>query len=290
MPPVRVLLRTAGAVVLVAGVGLVIGLAFPGFVARAVVPQLLYVPRGLPADRSAPADYGVPTGEELRIRTSDGITLHAWWVPPADRACGVVLYFHGNAGTLAGRAPVAARIAASGHAALMVDYRGYGLSEGSPSEEGLREDARATWRHLTEERGHGAERVVVAGHSLGAAVAAGLARETRPAGVVLSGVFTSVPELAEHLYPLLPDVLFRDWPTERWEVLDAAAGIEVPMLVGRGGLDDLVPRAQSRRVYEAAGSGAEWHEAPTAGHGDLWFDEGWWDRLDSFLDRALGCR
>ena len=290
MSTVRVLLRSAGAVSLLAGVGLVIGLAFPGFVARTVVPQLLYVPRGLPADRSAPADHGVPTGEELRIRTADGVALHAWWIPPADRACGAVLYFHGNAGTIAGRAPVAARIAAAGHATLMVDYRGYGLSEGSPSEEGLRQDARAAWRHLLEERDLGADRVVVAGHSLGAAVAAGLARETSPAGVVLSGVFTSVPELAEHLYPVLPDALFRGWLTERWEVVEAAAAIEAPMLVGRGGLDDLVPRAHSRRVYEAAGAGAEWHETPTAGHGDLWFDQGWWERLDPFLDRALGCR
>ena len=290
MSAARVLLRTAGAVSLLVGVGLVIGLAFPGFVARTVVPTFLYVPRSLPADRSAPADHGVPTGEELRIRTADGVALHAWWVPPADRPCGVVLYFHGNAGTIAGRAPVAARIAAAGHAALMVDYRGYGLSEGSPSEEGLREDARAAWRHLLEERGVEPERVVVAGHSLGAAVAAGLARETSPAGAVLSGVFTSVPELAEHLYPLLPDALFRGWPTERWEVLEAAAAIDAPVLVGRGGLDDLVPRAQSRRVYEAAGPGAEWHEAGTAGHGDLWFDEGWWERLGPFLDRTLGCR
>ena len=290
MSTARVLLRTAGAVSLLAGVGLVIGLAFPGFVARTVVPKILYVPRGLPADRSAPVDHGVPTGEELRIRTGDGIALHAWWVPPADHACGVLLYFHGNAGTIAGRAPIAARIAAAGHAAFMVDYRGYGLSEGSPSEEGLREDARAAWRHLLEERGVGAERVVVAGHSLGAAVAAGLARETSPAGVVLSGVFTSVPELAEQLYPVLPGALFRDWPTERWEVLEAAAAIEAPMFVGRGGLDDLVPRAQSRRVYETAGEGAVWYESPTAGHGDLWFDEGWWDRLAPFLDRTLGCR
>ena len=289
MSAARVLLRTAGALSLLAGVGLVIGLAFPGFVARTIVPALLYVPGGLPADRSTPADHGLTTGEELRIRTGDGVELHAWWVPPADRACGAVLYFHGNAGTIAGRAPVAARIASAGHAALMVDYRGYGLSGGSPSEEGLRQDARAAWRHLVEERGVGAERVVVAGHSLGAAVAAGLAREVAPAGVVLSGVFTSLPELAEHLYPVLPNALFRGWPTERWEVLEAAAGIDAPMLVGRGGLDDLVPRAQSRRVYEAAGSGAEWYESPTAGHGDLWFDEDWWRHLEPFLDRALGC-
>lgn len=290
MSTARVLVRTGGAVALLAGAFLVIGLAFPGFVARTIVPTFLYFPGSLPADRSTPADHGLATGEELRIRAGDGVALHAWWVPPADRACGAVLFFHGNAGTIADRAPVAARVAAAGHAALMVDYRGYGLSEGSPSEEGLRQDARAAWRHLVETRGFGAGEVVVAGHSLGAAVAAGLARDVDPAGVVLSGVFTSVPELAERLYPFLPDALFRGWPTERWEVREAVAAIEAPMLVGRGGLDDLVPRAQTRRVYEAAGAGAEWYESPTAGHGDLWFDEAWWDRLEPFLDRALGCR
>lgn len=285
----RVLRRAVAAVLLLAGIGLVIGLGLPGFVARHVAPAFLYLPGGVAPDRSAPAAHGLPGGEEMRIRAEDGVELHAWWVAPAGPACGAVVFFHDNAGTLVDRAPVAGRLAAAGHGALMVDYRGYGLSEGDPSEAGIRRDARATWRHLTGERGMEPRRIVVAGHSLGAAVAAGLAAEVRPAGVVLTGVFTSVPELAERLYPLLPDALFRDWPTERWEVLEPVRAIEAPILVSRGGLDHLVPRAHSRRVWEAAGGSADWFEAPGAGHGDLWFDEAFWGRLDPFLDRVLGC-
>lgn len=285
----RVARRTVAATVALAGSALVIGLAFPGFVARTVVPAFLYVPSGGDPGRSAPAQHGLPTGEELRISTEDGVELHAWWVPAAGPSCGAVLFFHGNAGALAQRAPIAARIAAGGRHALLVDYRGYGLSGGSPSEVGLRRDARASWRHLTGERGLAADRVAVAGHSLGAAVAARLAAEVDPGAAVLTGAFTSVPELGERLYRWLPDGLFRDWPTERYDVLEAVREFRGPLFVGRGGSDRLIPRDLTRRVHEAGGAGAVWYEAPAAGHGNLWFHEAFWARLNPFLDRALGC-
>lgn len=287
----RVARRTVAALVVLAGIALVIGLAFPGFVSRTVVPTFLYFPGRTDAARSAPADHGLPSGEELRLRTEDGVELHAWWVPAEGEACGAVLYFHGNAGALTQRAPVAARIAAGGRHALMVDYRGYGLSGGSPSEAGLRRDALASWRHLTGARGLEADRIAVAGHSLGAAVAAELAArvDPGPGAAVLTGAFTSVPALAERLYRWLPDALFRGWPTENWDVIGPVGRIEAPVFVARGGRDDLVPRSLTRRVHAAAGDGAVWYEAPAAGHGDLWFDETFWGRLDPFLDRALGC-
>lgn len=271
---------------------LVTGLVFPGLVARHVVPALLYRPGvagGVDPARSGPDDFGLPAGEEVRIRTEDGVELHGWWVPARGEACGALLFFHGNAGTITSRAEVGRRSAASGHGTLLVDYRGYGLSGGSPSEEGLAEDARASWRHLREERGLAPGRIAVAGHSLGAAVAARLAPEVAPGAVVLTGAFTSVPDLAADIYRWLPDGLFRGWPTERYEVLDAVGDIGAPVLVARGGLDRLVPRAQTRRVFEAAGGRGEWYEAPTAGHGDLWLDEAFWERLRAFLDDALGC-
>lgn len=286
-------MRASAAIAALAGMAVVIVGAFPGFLARTVVPAFLYLPGRGNAARSAPADHGLPAGEELRIRTEDDVELHAWWVPARGESCGAVLFFHGNAGALAQRAPIAGRIAAGGRDALMVDYRGYGLSEGSPTEAGLLRDARASWRHLVRERGVPPRRVAVAGHSLGASVAARLAADVEPGAVVLTGAFPGVAELAERIYAWLPDALFRGWPAERHEILDAVRAIDAPVLVARGGRDDLVPRDLTRRVHEAAGGPdgerAAWYEAPAAGHGDLWFDEAFWGRLEPFLDRALGC-
>lgn len=289
MRAARVGALALAALVALGGGALVAGLAFPGLVARHVAPALLYRAGGVDPDHASPADHGLDSGEEVRILTADSVSLHGWWVPGRDEPCGAVLFFHGNAGPLTHRAGVAARIAASGHGALLVDYRGYGLSGGSPSEAGLAEDARAAWRYLVEERGLSPDRIAVAGHSLGAAVAARLAAEAGPGAVVLTGAFTSVPDLASDLYRWLPDGLFRGWPAERYEVADATTRIGAPLLVARGGLDHLVPRAQTRRVYEAAAGRAEWYEAPTAGHGDLWLDDAFWERLRPFLDRALSC-
>lgn len=277
---------------MVAALGLLLGgaVTLPGLVARHLAPALVFFPADLPAERSSPADHGLAAGEEVWIRADDGVRLHAWWVPPArGEGCGAVLFLHGNAGHLAGRAFVARRLAASGRAALLLDYRGYGRSEGSPDEEGLGRDALAAHRHLVEDRDVAPERLVVAGHSLGAAVAARLATRRPAAGVVLTGAFTSVPELGAELYGWLPDAVFRGWPTQRFETRARAAELTLPALVARGARDRVVPREQTRAVHRALAGPARWHEAPGAGHNDLWDDEGFWDALLPFLDEVTGC-
>ena len=289
--PLASLLVASGAALLLVGGLTVTGMAFPGVVSRHVAPLFLYLPGPGPIVDTGPADHGLAGGEEVRLTTSDGVEIHGWWVPAAvSDACGTVLYFHGNAGSLVGRAFIAGRLAAEGFHVLLVDYRGYGKSEGSPHEEGLYLDARAAWRHAVEDRGTPPERLAVAGHSLGSAVAAELASEKRVGAAVLSGAFTSVPELAAEAYGWLPSAVFRGWTTNRFETVQRVEDIDAPILVARGGRDHLVPRPQSRRVFDAAGTGAQWMEAPGAGHDDLWDDEAYWGRLVPFLEGALGCR
>lgn len=284
--------RIGVAVAAVLGCLLGVAVTFPGLVARHLAPPLVYFPADLSAERSAPAVHGLPRGEEVRLRTSDGVRLHAWWVPPAGGpGCGALLFLHGNAGHLADRAFLARRVAETGRGIFLLDYRGYGLSEGTPDEEGLQRDARAAHRWLVDERGVAPERLVVAGHSLGSAVAARLAVERPAAGLVLTGAFRSVPELGAELYGWLPDALFRGWPTERFETEARAREVGVPALVARGGRDRVVPRAQTRAVHEALPDDVPsvWHEAPLAGHGDLWDDDEFWDALRPFLERVVPC-
>lgn len=306
--PVRAgsVLRWAAAagLFLLALVGL--GMAFPDFVSRHVVPRFLYLPGRVPAAAADPSAAGLPHGESLRIEADDGVELHAWWVPPspvAGRAgpgpagagddaapgCGAVIYFHGNAGTLVDRAFVADRFSRSGFGVLLVDYRGYGRSAGTPSEEGLYRDGRAAYRYVLRELGHPPPRVALAGHSLGSAVAARVAADGSPGALVLTGAFRTVPELARGAYPWLPDPLFRGWTTNRFETVRAIDRVDAPVLVARGGLDTLVPRAQTRTVWEEAGDPKRWYEAPAAGHDDLWDHEGFWEETTDFLADALGC-
>lgn len=286
----RPLLRAGLASGLLLGGLLLVGIVFPGIVARHVAPALLYLPGPAP-DGPGPAEHGLVEAETVSLVASDGVRLHGWWVPASrSDACGAVLFLHGNAGSIAGRGFLARRLATRGYATLLVDYRGYGHSEGRPDEEGLYRDARAAWRHVVRDRDVAPSRLAVAGNSLGSAVAAHLASRRPVGAVVLTGAFASVPELAQEIYGWLPDGLFSGWPTERFDTGRRVRRIEAPVLVARGATDRLVPLEQTRRVHAAAGPGAAWFEVPGAGHDDVWRDEAFWNRLVPFLDGALGCR
>lgn len=281
-------------------------MAFPELVSRHVVPRFLYLP-GRSLTPGTPAAAGLDHGEERWITTEDGVELHAWWVPARRGAgrrdarardstptvdgegCGTVVYFHGNAGTLADRAFLAETLSRSGFGVLLVDYRGYGRSGGVPGEEGLHRDARAAHRHARTDLGVPATRLALAGHSLGSAVAARAAAELPAGAVVLTGAFPSVPELARHAYPYLPAPLFRGWTTNRYDVLASVRRLEAPLLVARGELDTLVPREQTRSVFEEASGPRRWYEGPGAGHDDLWDHEGFLSALRSFLTTHLDC-
>ncbi|MFW6193297.1 MAG: alpha/beta hydrolase [Gemmatimonadota bacterium] len=285
------LLRAVGVAAVLCGALLLAGVVFPGLLARHVVPIFLYLPGPAGTVSGDPVDHGLSSGEDVVLTTSDGVRIRAWWVPAsADASCGAAVYFHGNAGSLAGRAFIARRLAASGFDVFLVEYRGYGRSEGRPHEKGLYRDASAALRHVLEERGTPPARVVVAGHSLGSAVAAHLASRERVGAAVLTRAFPSVPKLAARIYGWLPDALFRGWPTQRFETERWAREIAAPVLVARGEADRLVPRDQSRRVHQAAGPGAAWLEVPGAGHDDLWVADTFWARLVPFLEGSLACR
>jgi uncharacterized protein len=175
------------------------------------------------------------------------------------------LVLPGNAGNRHARAPLATALHARGLGVLLLDYRGYGGNPGRPSEDGLARDARAARRHLLESEGVDPADLVYYGESIGAAVAAGLAVEHPPAGMVLRSPFTSLTDVAGVHYPFLPvDRLLRD----RFEVAEHVAQIEVPTIVVLGTADGIVPATQSRAVAEAAAGPVELVEVPGADHND----------------------
>ncbi len=263
------------------GVAALVVLAYLAIAAAAffLQPQLIFFPGIGRDDPTTPASYGLAF-EDVRILTEDGERLHAWYVPAA-QARGTALLFHGNAGSIAQRIawlPMFQKLRLN---ALLVEYRGYGRSSGSPSERGFYLDASAALAHLSGERATPTSRVVVFGESLGGAVAARLASEQPVGAVVLMSTFTSAPDLAAELYPFLPARLLARY---EFDSLARMPRIAVPVMVAHSRDDEIVPFAHGRRLYEAASEPKAFLEL-SGGHNDgfIFARPDWVARLDGFL-------
>ena len=261
-----------------------------------VVTAFLYLnQRGILYVRSSGAPGEPPPGVEgIAVTTDDGLHLDAWFVPattaPSDPEPGpAVLVCNGNAGHRAHRLLLARALAERGYHVLLFDYRGYGGNPGSPSEDGLRTDARAAARALADRPEVDPGRVAYFGESLGASVCGGLASELAPAALILRSPFPSTVEIARHHYPFLPvfDPLIWDrYPLTR----QLAESVSSPVLILVGEHDDIVPPDLSRRVYEAAAEPKRWVQVAASHHNDesLLAGEEMMAALSSFLREWLG--
>lgn len=193
-----------------------------------------------------PASLGIDA-EEVFLRAEDGVRLHAFYLPARAASRGV-LFLHGNAGNASHRLPNAAQIAGLGAGVLLLDYRGYGRSEGRPDEAGVYADARAGLRHLVEARGFSQRRTVVFGRSLGGAVAVDLAQGLPLAGLVLESTFTSAADLARDLTGLPVGFLVG----RRFAPVEKIRHVRAPILFFHGDRDEIVPYELGRRLFEAA--------------------------------------
>lgn len=207
--------------------------------------RLVYFPG--PAPRLDPATLGL-AHRDVELVTADGERLHAWFFPRAG-APGAVLVCHGNAGSLEQRIELARAFLGLGWAVLLFDYRGYGKSTGSPSEEGTYRDAEAAHACLTVAEGFAPERVVLYGESLGAAVALELALRRASAALIAESGFTSLPDMAAEVYPFLP---VRWLARIRYDNLGKIARLGVPLLLVHSPADEIVPVAQAERLFAAA--------------------------------------
>jgi fermentation-respiration switch protein FrsA (DUF1100 family) len=193
-----------------------------------------------------PTDLGLDS-EEVTLTTADGVEITGWYVP-ATRQPAVVLLCHGNGGNISHRLDLIETYHRLGLGSFVFDYRGYGMSSGSPDEEGTYEDARAAWRYLTEEQGLGPEDIVVHGRSLGGPIAARLATEVSPGGLIIDSSFTSIIELGQEHYPFLPVRLLSkfEYPTARY-----VSNLAVPLLVMHSPSDEIVPYHHGQDIFDA---------------------------------------
>jgi uncharacterized protein len=242
--------------------------------------RLIYFPERL---EGTPTPEAGSTGRVVTFPSLDGVRISGLWVPPKDDGSPVVLAAHGNAGSIRSWAPLLGRYARRGLGGLLLDPRGYGWSEGSPSEEGWHQDGEAALAWLAAQ-GVPASRVVLHGVSIGTGIVVPLAAKHAVRGLVLECPFSSLADVAQSSYPFLPvRWLLRD----RYDNAAAAPGVRCPVLVVCAGRDEIVSERHTRKLVEAFSTPPTYVRAEGAGHNDLAF----WARYDATIfDFVAGLR
>jgi fermentation-respiration switch protein FrsA (DUF1100 family) len=253
--------------------------------------SLIFFPDRYPSglwDVDAVADGSGCSIEDHFFVAEDGVRLHAWWCRPMDGApsdaSAVLLWFHGNAGNLSQRADLMLELARLGLEIVIVDYRGYGRSEGRPTEKGLYRDARGAWRHVVQDSGVDPRRIVILGKSLGGAVAVDLAADVMPAGLIVESSFTSVPDMAAEHYPFIPRWLIRT----RMASIEKIGRVSCPVMVVHSPADEIVPFEHGRRLCDAVRGDRRFLEIPGAAHNELWLvgGERYFAAVRDFIDHC----
>jgi fermentation-respiration switch protein FrsA (DUF1100 family) len=231
-----------------------------------------------------PADIGLQY-ESVSLTTSDGIKLHGWFVPANDEK-GALLFFHGNAGNISHRLESLKIFHDLDLTTLIIDYRGYGESQGAISEKGTYLDAEAGWDYLTQVKGIAPQKVIVFGRSLGAAIAAYIAGREKPAGLILESAFTSVPDMGASMYPYIPVRLLSRY---KYDTRKALQTVTCPVLVVHSPQDDIIPYENGLQLYESARQPKRLLEI-RGDHNEGFYRSGeiYTDGLDEFLTAALG--
>lgn len=266
---------------------LVIGLVVFGYISLAVLlfifqERLVYFPTR--AWQATPADIGLPY-EEVWLETGDGISLSAW-LAPVDSPRAFILFFHGNGGNISHRLGSLELFHRLGLSTLIIDYRGYGQSEGSPGEQGTYLDAEAAWRYLVEERQIPPERIIVFGESLGGGVASWVAQTHPPAGLILVSTFTSVPDMGAQVYPFLPVRLLA---RVQYNTLARLPDIHCPVLIIHSPADEVVPYNHGQQLFAAANAPKEFLEIRGSHNGGLALSAAQYEAaLERFVARVTG--
>lgn len=246
---------------------------------RVTQSRFVYFPQ---AEMTAtPQDVGLPY-EAVDLKAADGPRLLGWFVP-AQPPRGVVLFCHGNAGNISHRLDSILLFHRLGLSTFIFDYRGYGQSEGKPTEQGTYLDAEAAWGYLVQTRQVAPTEIILFGRSLGGAVAAWLAQGRAPKALIVESTFTSVPDIAAELYPFLPARLLS---TFDYSTADYLRQVSCPVLVVHSRGDEMIAFSHGERLFRAANEPKEFLEIRgTHNEGFLTSGRLYEEGLDSFISR-----
>jgi uncharacterized protein len=229
----------------------------------------------------APKTLGLSGVERVELATPDGETLVLWYAPPAEGRP-VLLFLHGNAGSIADRADRLAFYKSRGFGAAFLSWRGYGGSTGQPSERGLLADAKAAYDHLRG-LGHPADRIVLVGESLGTGPAVQTAATNPVGAVVLEAPYSAAVDIARRAYPWLPvGLLMKDQYRSR----DHIAKVRAPILILHGEADQVIPQGFGQRLFDAARDPKTFLSLGPVGHEALFAPDTWAKGAD-FIERVI---
>jgi fermentation-respiration switch protein FrsA (DUF1100 family) len=232
---------------------------------------------------STPKEIGLEF-EDVYFFSPDGTKLNGWYIP-AKKLRATLLFCHGNAGNISHRIEIIDMFCRIGLDIFIFDYRGYGRSQGSPTEKGLYADASAAYTYLIEKRKLNEGTIVVYGKSLGANVAVELCSKVRPAALISESAFASALEMGKKLFPFLPVKWF---VTIKYDALSKIKDITVPKLIIHSEDDEIIPFQQGKKLYEAAPEPKEFYPM-RGGHNEAIFraKEDFVSKIDAFLQEHL---
>lgn len=222
---------------------------------------LMYAPSKITPDKKT---FQAEDMRTVQLVTHDELTLNAWYTP-AQKTKPTVVIFHGNAGHIGARMPLARHLITQGFGVLLLEYRGYGGNPGSPTEQGLYHDARATMKFLKKEHVP-LQNTVLYGESLGTGVATQVATEyPNTCAIILQSPYTTMADLGRYHYPWIP--------IEPWDKFDSIGHIHtihMPLLALHGTRDGVIPYTQGVQLFNAANQPKQWVTLPEQGHDNLW--------------------
>lgn len=232
----------------------------------------------------APTEVGLAY-EDVWLTTADGVKLSAWYIPATD-ARGTILYLHGNAGNISHRLGFIRILHDLGLNTLMIDYRGYGQSEGGPpSETGTYLDAEAAWHYLRQERNTPATEIIIWGSSLGGGIASWLAEKHPPQALILLSTFTSAVDMGRQQYPFLP---VRWMARVHYDNLSRMPHLTCPVLIIHSPDDEIIPYSQAERLFAAAPEPKTFIKTH-GGHNSFWINKpSYRHQLNQFITQSLG--
>lgn len=221
---------------------------------------------------------GPSPGEEVALTAADGVKLHGWWLPHP-QAKATILHLHGNGGNLEDRRDLVRELQALGVNVLAIDWRGYGKSEGKPSEAGLYADARAAYDWaLTKTT---ADKLILHGESLGGGPSCELAATLPCAGLILQSTFTSIPDMAPRVLPIFPKFLVRT----KFDNLSKVPKIACRKLFLHSRADEMIPFEMGERLFAAAADPKESTWFTGVGHNEMTISRArkYYGRIAEFL-------
>ena len=275
------------------GAGRVLAAGLAAMMMSGWVERFFFYPDAL--RYTTPSQFGL-TAEDVWLDAIDGSRLHAWFLPAAGNARGTVLHLHGNAANVSNHLPLVAWLPPRGYNVLTLDYRGFGRSQGTPSLDGVVDDAAAALVWLRKRSGIDATRLIVVGQSLGGATALRLLSRDS-AGVklaVIDSAFASYRQIAREaastagwLAPFAPFVM-RSFPGPEKDPLTALRSVRVPLIFVHGTRDAVIAHDHSVQLHAAANAPKELWTVDDAQHVAVFGNAGpWRERLAAAMDAAV---